>query len=109
MPNNKVITLDNLSRFKTDLYADIIMDMNEIDATDQAALAEVYNSCPTILRITTASDGIQMYRLQNNYKDSGNAVIYACLLFGGIIQLEISKSGGTYTVTPTNYPLTSQQ
>ena len=106
MPDDKVITLDNISRFLEDLENKNIKDITEQDIADQSVLAEIYNNCPQVLRVSTNTQGIQRYKLDNDDKSPNNKVYYSCLLFGALVELSIIKSNGTYTIDVQRYDLT---
>jgi hypothetical protein len=103
MPNNKVVTVDNLSRFKDDLHADFTLDITEAQVMEQATLGSIYNQMPNVLRVTTANGDIQMYKLERNCKDMDNKVCYSCLISGVLVELSIIESNGTYTVDAQRY------
>ena len=81
-------------------------DFDEADMADQSKLAEVYNLCPMTLRAHTVHDGIQMYRLQNDYRTENNQIFYSCLLFGDLVEFNITESSGTYSINIIRYGLT---
>ena len=70
-----------------------IMDINDSEAEDPAVLKKVYNTAPHILRVTTAVDGIQMYRLQMDARGSVGEITYSCLLFNSLIELTFVVTG----------------
>ena len=81
-------------------------DFDEADMTNQTKLAEFYNLCPMTLRAHTVHDGLQMYRLQNDYRTEDNQIIYSCLLFGSLVEMTLTKNNGTYSIGVVRYGLT---
>lgn len=81
-------------------------DFNEVDLTNQTKLAEIYNLCPSTLRVHTNTDGLQMYRLQDDFRTQNSKLYYSCLLFGTLIELSITLSQGTYELGVIHYELT---
>lgn len=82
------------------------INLNEADIEVQEKLGEIYNICPQLLKVSTTSDGVQMYRLQNDYRTENNKLYYSCLLFGTLVELEVIDSSGTYSINSTHYELT---
>ena len=108
MPNEEdvSISLNNLDRFLDKLEKKFIKDITEQDVADQSVLEEIYNECPQVLRVSTSTDGLQMYRLQNDHRTDDSRVAYSCLLFGALIELSLTLEHGTYVVGVVRYELT---
>lgn len=90
----------------TDQLEYTVIDFNEDDQGDQTKLAQIYRTCPQLLRIHSNRDGLQMYRLDIDDKELRNTVHYSCLISGAIIGLSITNSDGTYTLGVVTYGLT---
>lgn len=82
-------------------------DFDEADMTNQTKLAEFYNLCPMTLRAHTVHDGLQMYRLQNDYRTEDNQIIYCCLLFGSLVEMTLTENSGTYSIGVVRYGLST--
>lgn len=102
--NWTTITIDN-STYSIP-SGDEYYDFDEADMTNQTKLAEFYNLCPMTLRAHTAHDGLQMYRLQNDYRTENNQIIYSCLLFGSLVEMTLTENSGTYSIGVIRYALT---
>ena len=107
--NNIICLLKDLCKQSGGACEYTILDFYENDQTDQSKLAEVYSVCPQVLRVHSNNDGLQMYRLDIDYRIGANQVFYSCLIGGGIVELSLTESGGTYTLGVVRYNLTPVQ